>query len=634
MELSLETNRLLNGTFTIDDPFWNPKLKTFFEVTLRDTFEKMEKDGALENYQNLADGKLLPHKARPWHDGLLLETICGAANYLKRGEKDDALIARLDGYIDLIERAQAASGGGYLSTYTQLDRPAQRYGENGGSILHQHDLYNNGCLFEAGVHYYKATGKVKLLECALRSANELADTIGPPPKRWIVPGHQLPEYALIEMYQLLCDEPGLAEKVCVPVRPGAYKDLAHFWIHGRGHHEHRTNHPQYMGEYAQDHVPIGQQVQAVGHAVRAVLYYTGATRLAMLEGDRALLKDSLRLWENVEKRKLHINGGIGATHFEEKFGEDYDLPNTAYLETCATAGLILWAEALSRATGDARYFQTIERCLYNLMLSSVTLQGDSYFYRNPLASDGNDHHWAWHSCPCCPPMIHKTFGMINRLICAQDQEGVLINLYIAGSVKATFDWGDVALEMRSDLPWKGAYGLRVKQAAQSFKVKIRVPEWAQALRFSVNGKPADPAIHNGYAVFSASEGDEIGFTDAMPPRRVEAHPYVRADRGRIAIARGPLIYCVEGVDNQGDVDFPIAEEPAFALEERPQLLGGVTLIHGKKDSAERFTAIPLYAWDNRLAGKMNVWLLQKGKPDCWSTAGWDGLYRDYLPAED
>ena len=228
MKRPMEVNVPLNGSVRIDDPFWSPKLRTFFDITLPDSFDKLEKDGAIENYENLIAGNLNTHKACPWHDGLLLETIRGASDYLLRGEKSDSLIARIDRYAEIIERAQLSSGGGYLSTYTMLDRPNQRYGENGGSILWQHDLYNNGCLFEAGVHYYRATGKITLLECALRSANDLCMTIGEPPKKWIVPGHELPEYALLELYELCMDEPELAGKVNCPVRPEAYRELAHF----------------------------------------------------------------------------------------------------------------------------------------------------------------------------------------------------------------------------------------------------------------------------------------------------------------------------------------------------------------------------------------------------------------------
>ncbi len=633
MKRPMEANTRINGSVRIDDPFWTPKLRTFFDITLPDSFDKLEQDGAIENYENLIAGNLHTHKACPWHDGLLLETIRGASDYLLRGEKSDELVQRIDRYAEIISRAQLATGGGYLSTYTQLDRPHQRYGINGGSILWQHDLYNNGCLLEAGVHYYRATGKMTLLECALRSANDLCMTIGEPPKMWIVPGHSLPEYALIELYELVRDEPGISAKTSVPVQPEEYLRLAHFWIHGRGHHEHRTNHPQYMGEYAQDHAPIENQFQAVGHAVRATLYYTGVTRLAMLEGDGKLLAASKRLWNNVSERKLHVNGGVGATHFEEKYGEDYNLPNDAYLETCATVGLIFWAESLSRATGDAKYFDIIERSLYNLMLSSVTLQGDGYFYRNPLASDGNDHHWAWHGCPCCPPMIHKTFGIFDQLICAQDEYGLFVNLFAGGTIEASFSWGSVRMKSHSALPRLFNHTIQIEKADSPFMLRLRIPSWAgEKAVIQLNGQTVQPEIVKGYACLPVRQGDNILFMAQILPRRIETHPYVSADRGCVAVAHGPLIYCAEGIDNKGKVDFTLAEDPAFSIEDRPDLLGGVSLIHASAADKKRFTLVPLYAWDNRMAGKMRVWLKQAGKPDTWDTDGWEGkLYRDYTP---
>ena len=633
MKLPMEINTPVNGSVQIDDSFWSPKLRTFFDVTLPDSFDKLEADGAIENYENLIAGNLSTHKACPWHDGLLLETIRGASDYLLRGEKSDELIARIDRYAEIIERAQLSSGGGYLSTYTQLDRPHQRYGLNGGSILWQHDLYNNGCLFEAGVHYYRATGRMTLLECALRSANDLCMTIGEAPKMWIVPGHSLPEYALIELYELVMDEPEIAQKSSVPVQPAEYLRLAHFWIRGRGKHEQRVNHPQYIGEYAQDHAPIEKQVQAVGHAVRATLYYTGVTRLAMLEGSGELLAASKRLWKNVSERKLHVNGGVGATHFEEKFGEDYDLPNTAYLETCATVGLIFWADSLSRATGDAQYYEIVERALYNLMLSSVSLQGDSYFYRNPLTSDGSDHRWAWHGCPCCPPMIHKTFGMFDKLVCAQDGFGLFVNLYVGGVTEASFDWGSVRIRSHSSLPHRFTHSIQIEKADMPFLLRLRIPGWvSEKAVIQHNGKTVQPDIQSGYAVIQVAQGDNILFMDQLTPRRVEAHPYVRHDRGCVALAYGPMIYCIEEVDNKGKVDFTLAEDPAFTQEYRPGLLGGVTVIQGSAADGKRFTAVPLYAWDNRTAGKMRVWLKQENKPDTWDTDGWKGkLYRDYTP---
>lgn len=220
--------------------------------------------------------------------------------------------------------------------------------------------------------------------------------------------------------------------------------------------------------------------------------------------------------------------------------------------------------------------------------------------------------------------------MFDRLIAAQDETGVLVNLFVGGDIRAGGGWGGASLHAETSLPWRGRYAVRVDEAERAFLLRLRVPEWAEDIRFSLNGQDVKPPVEHGYAVFTVTAGDEVVFEDDMPARRIEAHPYVRSDRGCVAIARGPLVYCVEGVDNHGRTDFTLAENPGFELEERPELLGGVVVIHGRTDAGERFTAVPLYAWDNRLAGGMNVWLRQRGKPDSWDVAGWKKkLYRTY-----
>jgi len=622
-----EMNRPVDGRVRVKDAFWSPRLRTFSSVTLKDTFDKLEQDGALENYRDLAAGRLGHHRGMPWHDGLLLETIRGAADDLTH-TRDEALTDRIDAMAELVEAAQLSSGGGYLSTYTQLDRPSMRFGEGGGSILWQHDLYNNGCLFEAGAHYWRATRHARLLECAVRSANDLSNTIGEPPKKWIVPGHSLPEYALIELIELFEEEKGLAGRLNVaPDIPG-WEELARFWIHGRGRHVHRTNHPQYMGEYSQDHAPIEAQFQAVGHAVRAMLYYTGAARLAVHAGDEALLGHAKRLWDNVAERKLYINGGVGAAHFEEKLGTDYELPNTGYMETCASAGLILWAETMSRATGEAKYFAVAERALYNLMLSSVTLEGDRYFYQNPMESDGTHHHWNWHDCPCCPPMIAKIFGQIDRLMLAQDDDGLFVNLLIGGSVSAELGNGEARLTLTTALPWEGCYEARVDRAGGSFLLRVRVPDWAFAPVWRLNGAIVRPALSNGYAVFTVGKGDAVSFEETLRPVCMQAHPQVEADRGLVAVMMGPLVYCAEGIDNPDGVDRPLAAAPGFRQRMDEKLLGGVVTITADTQDGGTMELVPLGVWDNREPGPMRTWFRQEGRAFVWDADGWEGrLYR-------
>jgi DUF1680 family protein len=621
----------------INDGFWSPKLKTFREVTLPDTFDKLIGDGALENFEKVINNSG-SHKICPWHDGLLYETIRGAADYLSR-ERDEALEARIDGVVSVIKEAQKAAGGGYISTYTLLERKNQRYGENGGNILWQHDLYNCGCLFEAGVHYYTATGKAGLLECALKCANELAGLIGKPPKKWIVPGHCLPEYALLELYELVSDEAyirDIEKKIETPIEPKAYLELADFWVRGRGHHKHRTNHPQYMGEYAQDHAPVHHQFQAVGHAVRAVLYYTGVTRPAILQNDRELLGDSLRLWKNVILRKLHVNGGIGATHFEEKFGEDYNLPDDAYLESCASVGLIFWARALFEAADESsdenlgEYYNVIERALYNIMLSSVSLRGDGYFYRNPLISNGEDHRWSWNGCPCCPPMIHKLFGAFHEYIYAVKDDTCYVNLYVSSEAEIKLKGGGLTLKQQSSYPWEGKIKITAEKINGSgIKIALRIPEWAESA--SAQNLP----VKNGYAVWeSIRPGDEIELDFEMSAKRIQSHPYVHQNRGRAAVQRGPLVYCAEGADNSGKTDFILAENPEFTEVYEKELLGGVVSVTAKDSNNRSFKLIPLYAWDNRTAASMRVWFDQETAPNqnAGAISSWETdrrLYRLY-----
>ena len=609
-----------NIKVNIDDKFWSPKLKTFREITLPDTFNKLERDGAVENFKKVIEGSGR-HKICPWHDGLLYETIRGASDYLAQ-KRDEIIESRIDGYINIIAQAQEAAGGGYISTYTLLERKSQRYGENGGNIQWQHDLYNCGCLFEAGTHYYIATGKAKLLECAIKCANELSEVIGKPPKKWIVPGHSLPEYALLELYGLVTDEDyikNIKEKIKTPVNPEKYLELADFWVRGRGHHEHRTNHPQYLGEYAQDHAPIHKQFQAVGHAVRAVLYYTGVTRLAILQNDRQLLADSMRLWKNVTKRKLHINGGVGATHFEEKFGEDYNLPNDAYLETCASVGLIFWAKALFDAEYNGEYYDIIERALYNIMLSSVTLQGDAYFYRNPLMSKGDDHHWSWNGCPCCPPMIHKLFGAFEDYIYAVKDNTCYVNLFVSGEAEIKLKDGNIKIKQESGYPWDGKVKFIIEEVTGSdIKLAVRVPE----------------SLNQNYIIKNIKSGDEFELFFDMPVKRIQAHPYVRQNRGFVAIQRGPVVYCAEGIDNGGKVDYIIPEKFEYSENYEKDLLGGVLTLTVKDSEGRKFKMIPLYAWDNRMACAMQVWLRQENAgvfDDNNFLNDWDGnkLYREY-----
>ncbi|NLV75200.1 MAG: glycoside hydrolase family 127 protein [Chloroflexi bacterium] len=618
-------------TLSTED-FWGTKLDTFRRVTLPGTFDRLIADGALTNFMHLRDGGG-EHRSNPWTDGLFCETITAASDFLQQSP-DPSLDQRLDGYIAIIAAAQEA-GGGYLSTYTQLVRPNQRWGEAGGNILWQHDLYNHGCLIEAGVHHYRATGKVSLLRCAVRAANYLCDTIGEPPKRFVVPGHSIAEGAILELYQLVRREAGLADKLGIPVSPADYWTLASFWIHGRGRHQSRINHPQYMGEYAQDHATIHEQYQAVGHAVRATLYYTGITGLAAIEEDQTLWNDAVRLWRNVTERKLAISGGIGAIHYEEQFGADWQLPNNAYNESCASVGLAFWACAMHAASGDGRFYDVIERVLYNNGLSAISLSGDRYFYTNPLESNGDVHRWHWHGCPCCPPMLLKLFARLPEMVCSVDNDTCYVNLYTSAVVAVELPSGQLAFDMQSDYPWQGVVSISITQAPHSHgqRLAVRIPEWAAKAEVFVNNERQDEGRENGYLMLgNLKAGDRIRLELPMEPRRVQAHPYVRELRGQVALMRGPLVYCLEAIDNDGQLNEPLAINQHLHSSWESGLLDNVTTLSAATASGRCLNAIPLYAWDNRAAGAMRVWLPQAGMPDSWDTAGWGNqLYRTYEP---
>ena len=303
----------------IDDAFWSPKLKTWRTVTVKDCLDKFEKDGAFRNFDHVARGELdAPHGGPPWYDGLVYELIRGAADLLAQ-EPDPALEARIDGYIDRISAAAARDPDGYINTYTQMREPGHRWGQNGGNDREQHDLYNIGCLVEAGVHDYRSTGKTKLLATAVRAANGMVALMGPPPRKNIIPGHALSEESFVRLYELFRERPGLKRELGVPVDEGSYLELARFWIDARGHHEGRQN----FGEYGQDHLPVLQQTTIEGHAVRASLLAAGVAAFGVAGEQPRYVDAAERLWRNMVTRRLYITGGVGAIARDEKFGGDF-----------------------------------------------------------------------------------------------------------------------------------------------------------------------------------------------------------------------------------------------------------------------------------------------------------------------
>lgn len=616
---------------TIEDDFWSPKLKVWREVTIPDCFAKFEKDGALTNFDRVHDGTAGKHAGPPWYDGLIYEMIRGCADFLA-AQRDAELEQRLDGYIERIAAAQAKDPAGYLNTYTQMERPTQRWGLNGGDDNWQHDVYNAGAMVEAGVHYYRATGKLRLLQAGARLANHMADLMGPPPKQNVVPGHSLGEEALVKLYLLFREQPELKTKVGVPVDEARYLKLAEFWIENRGHHDGRKSY----GPYGQDHKPVLEQETIEGHAVRATLLCAGLVAAANVNGREDYLVAARRLWENMVQRRMYVIGGLGAVAGHEGFGPDYVLPNNGYLETCAAIGAGFFHHNLNLALRDARYADELERVLYNAVLPGVSLKGDSYFYENPLEGSAKRARWAWHGCPCCPPMFLKIMGALPGYVYAQEPGAVYVNLFVGSRAKLSVEGTKITLRQTTRYPWDGTVQLSVEPERETrFALRVRLPAWCSDPKVQVNGQSVtDLKRQHGYGCLDRSwrAGDVVAVSLPMPVQRLKAHPKVEADLGRIALQRGPLVYCVEGIDNGGLAkNLVVPPDVELTAEHRADLLGGVTVIQGHGLAIQQvswpetlylpsgavpgtsnitFTAIPYFANANRQPGEMSVWLAE------------------------
>jgi DUF1680 family protein len=617
----------------IDDGFWSPKRDVWRRVTIADCFDKFEKDGALANFDKVRDGRGGEHRGQPWFDGLVYETITGAAGFL-RETPDPLLRQRIDGYVGRIAAAADKDPDGFLNTYTQLKEPNHRWGANGGNDRWQHDLYNAGCLVEAGVHYYRATGTTELLRVAARLANHMCDVMGPPPRKNIVPGHALGEATMVELYHLFRERPELKRQMPFAVDEKRYLELARFWVDNRGNHAGRQD----FGAYNQDDRPIVEQATIEGHAVRATLLAAAVVDLADATDNGHYRRAAGRLWENMTGRRMYVTGGVGAVANDEKFAADYVLPNNGYLETCASVGAAFFHQRMNVHTADARYADELERVLYNGALVGVAHDGRHYFYENPLEAKGHAR-WAWHSCPCCPPMFLKLMGALPGYLYAKGPNALYVNLYAGSRLHTRVGSSTITLRQATNYPWAGDVRLTIESDGPAeCDLHLRVPRWCQApadaedlyttagrpetgaFVVKVNGEPQSPPIENGYARLRRrwQRGDVVEVGMQMPARRVVAHPKVAATAGRVALARGPLVYCLESIDNGGSTrNVSLPDDAEIRVETRPDLLGGVTILRTPAlasfagEPAPRpieLTAIPYYAQANRGSASLSVWI--------------------------
>jgi DUF1680 family protein len=633
MDISNRKINLLDGRqVALKDGFWAERLGAVETVSVPDILDKFERDrgGAFNNYKRTRDHKVGYHSGYPFSDGLVCECIRGISDFLGRHPNKE-IEKRLDGYIELMAAAQDVSGDGYLNTYVTNNGIPHRWGTNGGNLLWSHELYNAGAVVEAGVHHYRATGKTNMLRIAVKFANLVTREMGPIPNVNIVPLHSIAEEAFLKLYRLFAGNPSLKDEIGIPVREEDYLNLVKFWLDKRGRHEDRVSFPRYAGEYSTDHMPLKQQTEAVGHAVRAALCYFGMAEYVNLTGDAQYKAAAKRIWRNIVGRKMHITGGIGAIHSEEKFGNEYQLPNDAYLETCASVALLFFAKAMFENEGLGEYVDVMEIALYNNILSGVSLKGNEYFYRNPLMSDGSEKRWEWHACPCCPPMLLKVLGEMPSYIYGTSGDGVYVNLYAPSDARIPLAGGILELAQDTAFPWEDT--VRVKLGAcpaRGFTLRLRVPGYAGAAAVSVNGAAvAEPIVRDGYIALKESwkSGDEVVLKLGIQPQFIASHPYIVYNAGQVALRYGPMVYCIE--ENDNDMTDVVVPETCPTAVRASKTLPGVTEICFEDTLYRKVTAVPYYAWANRKIGKMQVWIRKENFRNAPAQDWGDALYRPY-----
>ena len=606
----------------IDDAFWAPRIALDRERVLPHNFRYCEEVGKVRNFLRVA-GKLEgKHEGAVWEDSDLYKVIEGAA-YCLAHSRDPELEKTVDDLVEKIAAAQQPDG--YLDTYFTLVEPQNRWTDE-----NKHETYCAGHLIEAAVAYFQATGKRAFLDVAIKFADHIDSVFGPGRKADAT-GHEELELALVKLWRVTGED--------------RYLKLSQFLIDCRGHREGRKPTPQITdwtrGEYCQDHKPIREQNEIVGHAVRAMYLYCGVADVAAVTGDPGYLDTMDHIWRDVTQRKMYITGGIGPSAKNEGFTVPYDLPNeSAYCETCAAIGMALWNQRMTLLEADAKYADVVERELYNGALSGVSLDGVKFFYVNPLASRGGHHRQPWHGCACCPTNVVRFLPTVGGYVYAHRGRDIYVNHYIAGRGRIDLDDQSVTLAQETRYPWEGAVKITVDpERAAEFALRLRIPGWSldaqtpedlyqlagkpesSAVTLDINGQPIEKFdIEKGYARIERNwkKGDVVNLGIPMPIRRIRAYPKVEADVGRVALQRGPIVYCLEGVDNGGDVRcLALPPDAALNAEHRPDLLGGVTVIKGaalavSRDSGSpdpvEFLAVPYYAWDNREPGQMAVWI--------------------------
>lgn len=627
---SCQTDKVVEGDYPIqpvafnqvdlNDDFWAPRIRLNHSLTIPYAFEQSENTGRIKNFEiaaGLEEGSFC--SIYPFDDSDVYKIIEGGS-YSLQMIPDKELDKYLDELIEKIGAAQEEDGYLYTNRTIMGDSAHEWAGSRRWEKTHilSHELYNLGHMYEAGVAHYLSTGKTSFLDICTKSANLLIKDFGWG-KEENYPGHQEIEIGLVKLYRV--------------TQKQEYLDLAKFFLDVRGNGE----------EYSQSHMKVTEQEEAVGHAVRANYMYTGMADVAALTGDQEYIDAIDRIWENVVSKKLYITGGVGASGNGEAYGDNYELPNmSAYCETCAAIANVFWNHRMFLMHGDAKYLDVLERTLYNGVISGLGLSGDRFFYPNPLKSKGQHKRSAWFGCACCPSNLTRFLPSIPGYMYAVQDNKVFINLYAGSSTTIDIDGNQVGIQQITSYPWEGQVKVIVNpEKAQKMSLMFRIPGWAgnevvpsdlytyiddpsASVKLFVNGKESKIKLLNGFAQVSRKwkANDEVVLEFPMDIKRVKAHELVEADRGQVAIERGPLVYCLEwkDQDEQKVLHMALNENPVFTYNYDADLLNGVGVIKtsgyslrsnldGGIDKTEtELSAIPYFSWANRGEGEMTVWI--------------------------
>ncbi|MDP4128815.1 MAG: glycoside hydrolase family 127 protein [Bacteroidota bacterium] len=605
----------------IDDRFWRSRISAVTNVSIPACIDQTEvRTPRIRNFEKVAAKKGEKHEGIYYDDSDVYKAVEAIA-YSLSNHPDPALEKKADAWIDKIAAAQLPDG--YLNTYYTLGDINKRWTD-----MDTHEDYCAGHLIEAAVAYYHTTGKRKLLDVAIRFANEIDSTFRLQNRHW-VSGHEEIELALVKLYKTTGNS--------------RYLDLADWYLQQRGHgyFDH-----QRVQDYCQNKLPVKEQTRITGHAVRAMYLYTGAADVAAAKNDSGYMGAMKQVWDDVVYRNMYITGGIGSSGRNEGFTADYDLPNEeAYCETCASVGMVFWNQRMNLLTGESKYMDVLEKSLYNAALDGLSFRGDRFFYGNPLSSAGGYERSEWFGTACCPANIARLIESLGNYIYAKSDNDIWVNLFVGSNTAIDLKNNTVQIALKTNYPWDGDIQLAVSpQKKSAFALHIRIPGWAEnqpspgdtyqfleksdrKWALTVNGKNAKYTVENGYAILNREwrKGDIILFRLPLEIRKVVAIDSIADDRNKIALQRGPLMYCFEHPDNGGKVEnICIPDTLSFNSHFEDNNLGGIMILTGTapvitvsenglsvKTENKRISAIPYFSWANRGPGQMQVWMPRK-----------------------